>query len=286
MLVLPDDTARYNALLSGQIDVLDTIPYNLIPTLKANPSFHVSNLPCGQFNPNFMRVDLPPFSDVRVRQAIRLAIDRKAIVASAYGGAATHGNDLFGIYDPVLDTSLVRNQDIEQAKSLLKQAGQSNLTVTLTYANIIPGAVAQCQVLAQSVKAAGINIKLREVDPGTLFGTNYTNWPFTIDGWPGENYLVLIASLEGPNAHVDETHFSNARFNSLYTQALGTLDPATRTEIAHELQMIEFNEGGTIIPCFPNYTAAYSTKVGGFYPANLTGNAVAAGYYNLLGFVA
>jgi peptide/nickel transport system substrate-binding protein len=206
--------------------------------------------------------------------------------SSAHGGAAGHGNDLFGAYDPILDTGLVRNQDIEQAKSLLKQAGHESLTTTLTYANIFPGSVEQCQVLAATVKPAGINIRLREVDAGTLYGNNYTNWPFSIDAWPGLNYLVLISSDDGPNSHPDESHFHNARFNSLYTQAIGTLDVAKRTEIAHEMQMIEFNEGGNIITCFPNYTAAYSPKVGGFYPANLTGNAVAAGYYNLLGFVA
>jgi peptide/nickel transport system substrate-binding protein len=286
MTVLPDDTARYNALQSGQIDVMDTVPYSLLKSIESNKSFHVSNLKCGQFVPITMRVDLPPFNDVRVRQALRLAVDRNQVIASAYSGAASYGNDLFGLYDPILDTSLVRHQDVEQAKSLLKQAGKQNLTVTLTYANVAPGSVEQCQAFAQSVKAAGINVKLHQVDPGTLFGANYLNWPFAIDTWPGLNYLVVIASNDGPNAHVDETHFNNAKFNSLYKQALATLDPAKRTDIAHEMQMIEFNEGGNIIPAFPNYTAAYSTKVGGFYSANLTGNAVAAGYYNLLGFVA
>jgi peptide/nickel transport system substrate-binding protein len=96
----------------------------------------------------------------------------------------------------------------------------------------------------------------------------------------------LIATNDGPNAHVDDTHFSNARFNALYKQALATLDPAKRADIAHELQTIEFTEGGNIIPAFPNYACAYSKKVGGFYPANLTGGACAAGFFNELGFVA
>jgi peptide/nickel transport system substrate-binding protein len=286
LLELPDDTARYNALLSGQIDVLDSIPYNLVSTLKANSAFHVSNVKSGVFNPIGMRVDSPPFDDVRVRQALRLAVDRGQVVSAAYGGFATHGNDLFGAFDPVLDPSLVRNQDIQQAKSLLKQAGKEGLTVTLTAANVAAGAVEQCQVLARSAAAAGINVKLRQIDPGTYFGPNYLNWPFSVDAWLGLNYLALVGSNDGPRAQVNETHFSNSRFNALYKQALAELDPTKRADIAHEMQKIEFTEGGNIIPAFPNYTAAYSKKIGGFYRANLTGDAVAAGFYNLLGFVA
>jgi peptide/nickel transport system substrate-binding protein len=158
----------------------------------------------------------------------------------------------------------------------------------MTAADISPGALQQCQAFAASVNAAGIGItvKLRQVDPGTIYGSNYLSWPFSVDSWPGLNYLVLIATNDGPHAHIDESHFANPRFNHLYEQALATLDPTMRAEIAHELQMIEFNEGGNIITSFPNYTAAYSTKVGGFFPANLTGGAVAAGFFNELGFVA
>jgi peptide/nickel transport system substrate-binding protein len=107
-----------------------------------------------------------------------------------------------------------------------------------------------------------------------------------VDTWPGLNYLFLVGSDDGPGAAVNETHFSSAKFNALTAQARRTLDPTKRTDIIHDMQQIEFTEGGNIIPCFPNYTAAYTTKVGGFYPANLTGDAVAAGFYNLLGFVA
>jgi len=223
---------------------------------------------------------------VRVRQAMRLCVDRKQIIQSAYLGNAGHGNDIFGHFDPIIDPSLVRNQDLPQAKALLKKAGKQGVSVTLTTSNIGPGALASCQILAQNAQAAGFNLTLRQVDPGTMYGPNYLSWPFGIDQWPGITYLVLITTNDGPKAHVDLTHYQNARFNSLFEQAIGELDIAKRAEIAHELQKIEFTTGGNIIPAFPNYTAAYSTKVGGFYPANLTGGAVAAGFFNKLGFIA
>jgi peptide/nickel transport system substrate-binding protein len=286
LVALPDETARYNALLSGQIDVLDSVPFAQLNALKQNKDFVVSSVPSGNFFPVAMRVDLPPFTDVKVRQAMRLAVDRKQVINTAFLGQASQGNDLFGFSDPVIDSSLVRNQDLEQAKSLLKQAGKEGVSVTLTAAPVGAGAIESVQVIAQNAKAAGFNVNLRQVDAGTYFGPNYLKWPFSIDTWPGLTYLVLITTNDGPNSHVNLTHFDNPQFNKLFKQAIAELDPNKRAEIAHELQKIEFNEGGNIIPAFPNYTAAYSKKVGGFYPSNLTGGAVAAGFYNMLGFLA
>jgi peptide/nickel transport system substrate-binding protein len=208
------------------------------------------------------------------------------VISTAYLGEAQHGNDLFGFSDPVIDPSLVRDQDLEQAKSLLKQAGKEGVAVTLTAAPVGAGALESVQVVAQNAKAAGFNLKIRQVDGGTYYGPNYLKWPFSIDTWPGLTYLVLITTNDGPNSHVNLTHFDNDQFNKIFKQAIAELDPNKRAELAHELQKIEFEQGGNIIPAFPNYTGAYTKKVGGFYPANLTGGAVAAGFYNQLGFLA
>jgi peptide/nickel transport system substrate-binding protein len=286
LIDLPDDSARYNALLSGQIDVLDSIPSTQISTLKTNSSFHVSSVPSAQYFPIYVRVDAAPFNDARVRQALRLSVDRKQIAASAYEGQATIGNDVFDAFDPVADSTLVRPHDPEQAKSLLKQAGKDGLAVTLVYGGIGQGTAQTCQIFAENAKAAGINIRLRQVDAGTLFGPNYGQWPFANDSWPGLEYLLSATSSTGPNAHNNITHFKNSRYNTLYAQAIAALDAAKRAEAAHEMQRIDFDQGGEIIPVFPNYTAAYSTKVGGFYPSNLSGVTVAAGYFNKLGFAA
>ena len=64
----------------------------------------------------------------------------------------------------------MRDQDLEQAKSLLKQAGKEGVTVTLTAAPVGAGAIESVQVVAQNAKAAGFNVKLRQVDAGTYFG--------------------------------------------------------------------------------------------------------------------
>src|SRR5204863_8581609 len=103
----------------------------------------------------YMDTTKAPFNDVNVRQAIKLIADRQALVDGALNGFGSVGNDIFGKGLPFYDSSLPqREQDVEQAKSLLKKAGQENLNVLLQTSQIFPGFVESATLLAQQAKAA------------------------------------------------------------------------------------------------------------------------------------
>src|SRR5262249_40213522 len=127
---LSDPTARVNALADGQVLVIDNVPTSQIKLLTANPSLRILRTHTGHWQPINMNVSQAPFTDVRVRQAMRLIADRPQLLQAAAGGYGKIGNDLFGYTDPLYagDMFPQRHQDIEQAKFLLKQAGQENLT--------------------------------------------------------------------------------------------------------------------------------------------------------------
>lgn len=286
MVDLTDDTARMNALISGQVDMIEDVPPAQIQILKNNKNIVVQSVPSGEWNPMFVRVDKPPFNDVRVRQALRLALNRPQIVQDAYLGQATPAYDVFGAFDPLSDTSLVRHQDLEQAKSLLKQAGQSDLAATFVVSNIAAGVLQQCTVAVQNWSEAGMRIRLQQVDTGTLYGASYLKWPMSVDNWPAFPYLVLVSSATAQTAAVNETHQAFPRYEALYNEALASLDEGRRRELVHEMQMIDFTQGGYMIPAFPYSVSAWSNKVGGVYPSNLVGVGVATSMLNTVGFVA
>ena len=145
----PEDTARVNALLGGQVDVIDNLPAAQVQSVKSNPNLRVLSSETGAWQPFTMRVDQAPFDDVKVRQAFRLIVDREQMVQQVLSGQGSIANDLYARYDPVYASDLPqRQQDLEQAKSLLKQAGQEGLSVELVTAPVFQGIVEAAQVFA------------------------------------------------------------------------------------------------------------------------------------------
>ena len=264
----PLDTARVNALLGGQVEAIDNLPAAQLSSVKANQNLRVLASKTGAWQPFTMRVDASPFDDVRVRQAFRLIVDRKQMVQQVLSGEGRVANDLYAPYDPVFASDLPqREQDLEKAKALLKQAGRENLTVELVTAPVFQGIVEAAQVFVQQAKGAGVNVKLRKVDSGTFYGDNYLKWTFAQDFWATRVYLTQVAQGDLPNSPFNETHWKEPRFVDLIQQARAELDDNKRKDILHEAQEMQYDQGGYIIQYFSNIIDAHSAKVGGFVEA-------------------
>ena len=264
-----DETSQVNALLAGQVDVVNLLSQDVISEVQGEGK-NVLVSDGGGWNPFTMRVDTGTFIDVRVRQAMRLVVDRQQMLDLVFGGYGTLGNDLFGIWAPEYDHSLPqREQDIDQAKSLLKAAGAEGLHVQLVTSDIAQGTVLTAQVLAQQAAAAGISVSVDNVTVNDFYGTNYLKWQFAQDYWFYNFYLPQASLATLPTSSFNETHWDNSRYNSLYSQAIATVDGSLRSELAHEMQQIEYNEGGYIIPFFPPVIDGYGANVGGLVPSKI-----------------
>src|SRR5215472_9409047 len=264
-----DSASLQNALTTGVIQGAGALEGPQMAVLKTTSGVQTVVSRTGAITPFTMRVDQAPFSDVNVRQAMRLLVDRPQLINSALNGDATVGSDVFSPYDPDFDSALHRSQDIGQAKFLLKKAGQENLAVQLVTSAVATGTVAMATVLQQQAKAAGVTINLKTVDPATFFGPNYLHWTFSQDFYNFSPYLAQVAQSMLPTSPFNETHWSLPHYASLYHQANVTADPAVRKEIKREMQLIDFNEGGYIIPAFIDALDAYSTKITGYSAAKV-----------------
>jgi peptide/nickel transport system substrate-binding protein len=262
-----DDSARLNALLGGQVQAIDAVPIAQVDAVTARKDLRLLDSPSARWLPFTMRVDQPPFDDKRVRQAMRLIVDRPQMVQVALNGHGRVANDLFSPYDPSFSKGLPqRKQDIEKAKSLLEQAGQAGLKVTLTTADFAAGAVAAAQVFAQQATAAGVTVTVDKVDPGTFYGPNYLKWTFAQDVWGTRNYLAQVAQGMLPTSPYNESHWPDAShpdYVSKYAAAVAASDPAKRTQLIQAMQREEWDDGGLIIWGFTNFVDAYSTKIAG-----------------------
>ena len=102
---------------------MSQLPKSQAKVIEATEGLALLNAETGAWRPFTMRIDVKPYSDVRVRQAFRLIVDRQQMIDQAYSGLGALGNDMYGRFDPGTPDVPQRMQDIEQAKSLLKQAG-------------------------------------------------------------------------------------------------------------------------------------------------------------------
>jgi len=261
------DTAAFNALQGGQLDIYSQATLTLAKQVTNNTALKaLVSLP-GQWTPFTMRVDTPPFNDVRVRQAFRLLLNRPQLIGLALDGFGSVGDDVFSQWDPCYARDLHRAQDISQAKFLLKQAGHENLAVQLVTADFAAGVVQAAQVFAQQAKAAGVTVTVKQVPVGTFYGPNYLHWPFAQDFWAYSPYLSQVAQGSLSKSPFNETHWNDPAYVALYNKANATVDPARRCKIIHQMQMIDFERGGYIIAAYNKQLDLMSSKVNGFAPA-------------------
>jgi len=269
-----DATAQVNGLLGSQIDAMTDLPASQVAVLKGR-GLHALESKTGGWLPLCMAIDIPPFDDVRVRQAMRLIVDRPQMITQVLSGFGFVGNDLYAPFDSGYDTLPQRHQDISQAKSLLKAAGHQNLSVDLHTTNGASGMVELATVFKNQAQAAGVTINLHN-DPN-YYGNQYLKLAFSVDFWGTRSYLNQVQQGSLPNSPYNETHWppksgTGSNFIALYNQALATTDDAKRIEIEHEMQKLEYDIGGYIIPFFGDLIDGYSDQVKGLKPSKGTLN--------------
>ena len=200
------------------------------------------------WGPFTMRLDTPPFNDERVRMALKLIVDRKQMLEQVFAGYGQIGNDLFGILDTDFTVFPQREQDIDQAKSLLKQAGQEGLTIELITTENAPGQVPAAEVFATQAKLAGVTVKVTKQTPTDYFAKSYLNVPFSQDYWPYQPYLVTCSQATIKGAPYNATHQADDAYDKLYRDASAEPDAAKRKDKIHEMLTYDFEKGGNIIP--------------------------------------
>ncbi len=175
LLPIADHNTRTAALLSGQVDFIEAPPPDIIPRLESAGMQIVRNR-YPHIWPYILRVagDATPFKDVRVRQAINLAIDREAMVKMLSGNALAATGLMLPDSPWYGSPSFKLRYDPEEAKRLLKEAGygpENPLKFTIL---ISPGGSGQMQPLPmnefiqQNLKAVGIDLSFNVVEWQTL----------------------------------------------------------------------------------------------------------------------
>ena len=262
--VLNDPNARQTALVTGDVDAITQLELKTLSLLKRNRNIKVDSVPSGAAITMPMFCDTPPYDDVRVRNALKLAINREDIIQKIAFGTAIPGNDFHVSPNmPYWPDLPQRKYDPDQAKSLLKKAGKEGLKVNLSVADsVYSGAVDMCVLYAEHAKAAGIDINVvREPNDG-YYSDVWLKKPFCMVQWGARPTPDVMFSLAyKSDAAWNESHWQNERFNELLLKAKAELDDGKRAEMYREMCQLARDDGGTIIPMFTNFVYARRSNV-------------------------
>ncbi|MFF7586102.1 ABC transporter substrate-binding protein [Kitasatospora purpeofusca] len=242
--------AMANALLAGQIDVASNVGAVAARTAEARKDVQIVRRPNDMAMPIVMRTADGPFADPRVREALKLAVDRDAMVKQVLSGYGTVGNDILGTGDPALAKDIKqRTRDLAKAKQLLADAGfDTAKTYDLITTEDIAGLAESATLFATQAREAGVKINVVKQDSKIFWDATWLKAPLYTTYWGTNDSVVFFASKTMlSDAGQNETGWNEPSFDETYRQAMGTVDATERGKLLHRLQEIEFAGSGYLL---------------------------------------
>lgn len=267
-----DDTSRSNALLSKQIDSAPVLASSQVTTIQRDPTMNVVRYASGRFENLVLDTGAKEFSDYRVRQAMKLLINRDQFVTQVYGGKTVVANDIPEPTSIYYDHDIAQwQQNVDKAKSLLAEAGQSDMQLTLVTAPLSPTLVNACQVYTKQLTDAGLDVKLQQVDAGSFYGDSFGKRTFTCDIWGGWTFGTFVDASQLSTSGFHESNWDDQDFYSAFIAASKTTDENERRQHLDDAQTIMHDKSGTVIPAFIDVIDVYAPGVTGYVAADPLG---------------
>jgi peptide/nickel transport system substrate-binding protein len=246
--VSTDKDAGVAGLQSGQVDtVYDPRPGDF-EALKDVDGLIVRPVSTAQCLLLRMRVDLEPWSDVRVRNALKMCQDRAKILQLSYFGQGDLSIDAHvAPVHPAYCEKEIPAYDPEGAKALLAEAGfPDGLQVTLATKND-QAEPDIAQTLKELAAPAGFDIQLDITEPSGYWD-RWTEVDLGITSWthrPLDTMVLPLAYINEAIGAWNETRWADDEFETLLREAQSTLDVEARRSIMCKIEDI-FQERGPI----------------------------------------
>lgn len=242
--------ALANALLAGQLDLASNVGAVAARTAAGRADIQTVRRPNDMAMPIVMRTADGPFADPRVREALRLAVDREAMVRQVLSGYGSVANDVLGTGDPAYDRSLPqRTRDLDKARRLLQEAGfDTSKTYELLTTEDISGLAESATLFATQAREAGVDIKVVKQESATFWDKTWLHGDLYTTYWGTNDSVVFFASktmVSGSGQN--ETGWKDPEFDAAYQKAIGTADPSERAALLRELQKIEYERSGYLL---------------------------------------
>ncbi|MDA7026618.1 ABC transporter substrate-binding protein [Bacillus sp. CLL-7-23] len=282
--VIPENSARLNALKTGEIDLMDGVNPADIERIKEDKQLKISKRPSMNVGYLGLTTNRKPFDNKLVRQALNHAVDKQAIIDSFYGGLAEPAKNplppsLEGYHDKIKPYPY----DLEKAKQLLKKAGYPNgfkmklwaMPVPRPY---MPDGMKIAEVIQSSFEKIGVQAQIVTYDWATyLDKVSKGEADSFLMGWTGDNgdpdnfiYTLLDKDNIGGNNY---TYFSHDELHDILIKAQTIPDQKKRNELYQKAQELVHDESPWIPLAHSTPILAGASHIKGYVP-HPTGNEV------------
>ena len=282
--IVPDAITRALELQKGSADAAsNALTGDTVATLSKDPKLVVEAKPGSIVNYMTFNATDPLLKDARVRQAFAYAVDRPAIINALLHGQAEVQDTLLPLGHwaaPGKDDAITRySHDVPKAVALLEAAGYhadaKGVRIHLTLKSSTDDTMRLlAAVVQQQVRAAGIDLQLRQNEFGTFY-SDVTKGAFQIYvlRWVGSNedpdiFRYAYSSAMMPPKGSNRGHYSSAKVDALIAQGAGEVDEAKRRAVYLDMQRVLAEDEPTLVLWSPDNVVVHTKRLRGVVPAS------------------
>ena len=264
VIAITDTVARVNALLAGDVDLINTVDPKAVGKIKSTKGKEIITSPSGAYLAiNCLRDTVPGKSDDFV-MALKYLQNRKKILKTVCKGFGMVGNDqpISVAYPDHCADLPQRSFDPEKAKFHLRKSGVTEAQIHV--APLTGRSVDTVMVLQREASKIGLDLKIKMVPTSGYYGSIWNKKPLCVTRWnmrPTANAMLSLAYA--PEAPWNDTHWKSERMGELLIASRSVTDPVERKAMYCEMQTLIHNGSGSIIPVFADTIDAKSSKVHG-----------------------
>ena len=267
----PEGRAAVNALKDGDVDVHTALLPPLRAEFEGNASFSLVRAESSDVFTLAFNSAKAPFNDPRVRQALSMAIDSTGLVATQNGDAKPIGGPITELEPGYEDLTSVHAYDPEAARALLAEAGQQNLSLTITSPNFYDAT--SLDLVTSQLAEIGVSAKVNLVEFPTWLSEVYTNHDFDV------SYVDHAEARDFGNYTRDGYYFgySNPEVNRLYAEALASTNDESEDALLRQAAAIVAEDAPAKWLFNATPTIVMSNAVSGFPQVNTNSRVNLAG---------
>ncbi|WP_137285900.1 ABC transporter substrate-binding protein [Halorussus salinisoli] len=277
--IVAEETTAVNMLDNREVDIIQNLGIPQFARVANNDQLSALEVPTGTFAGVVLRAKNEPFDDWRVRKAFKLAVNYEPIVKNIMEGHGTVGQD--SIISPVYDwyTDLDRQQDVEQARSLLDEVGLlgadfgEEFGITFWSSNEQTYRVPMGLTIKQQLEEnLDITLPFQEITHETYINDHWGQSAMATIVYEMrisvDDFLRLLIWSEGP-WHT-ENAWDNDRMDELILEAGATLDDTKRQKLYDEIQQLMMDRGPHMVVMYENRLGAAGNWVNNYEILPLT----------------